>query len=294
MSKKLLFILMASLALAACQNDKTPTVRAPAEPAAVAASTDVTVAETKKTPIQTKQKQIHAALGNAVAVTKPAKSNTGQSMQAALHQAGAEVKANAEAMTAKQTVVEKHAVIKPQTSKPMVSKKAVTEQAAKAPVAKAKETVTSKVAKAVAKVAPEKRPALVAHVAPKLAPKAVVSSPPVIPATPVATLGNAARGKSLARKCKACHNFTAKKKVGPGLQGVFGRKAGIMAGMRYSPALAAGGWVWNEKNLALWVCDSKKAIKSLSGNVSAKTKMGVQHFCDAGKQADLIAFLKTL
>ena len=106
--------------------------------------------------------------------------------------------------------------------------------------------------------------------------------------------GNAAKGKSLANKCKGCHHFTAKKKVGPGLQGVVGRKSGSMVGMKYSAALAAGGWVWNEKNLAGWLCDSKKAVKTLSGNASAKTKMPAQRICDTTKQADLIAFLKTL
>ncbi|RLL56050.1 cytochrome C [Mariprofundus sp. EBB-1] len=110
----------------------------------------------------------------------------------------------------------------------------------------------------------------------------------------MAALGNAAKGKSLANKCKTCHNFTARKKVGPGLQGVVGRKAGSMTDMKYSSALAAGGWVWNEKNLAAWMCDSKAAVKTLSGNASAKTKMGAQRICDATKQADLIAFLKTL
>ena len=41
-------------------------------------------------------------------------------------------------------------------------------------------------------------------------------------------------------KCKACHNFTEKKKVGPGLKGVMNRKAGAMEGMKYSKALASG------------------------------------------------------
>jgi len=109
-----------------------------------------------------------------------------------------------------------------------------------------------------------------------------------------AVAGDAARGKSVANKCKACHNFTAKKKMGPGLKGVVGRKAGAMPDMKYGAALAAGGWVWDEKNLAAWVCDSRKAVKQLSGDSAAKTKMPPQRICDVTKQADLIAFLKTL
>ena len=115
----------------------------------------------------------------------------------------------------------------------------------------------------------------------------------VATAAPLAS-GDAGKGKSLANKCKGCHHFTAKKKVGPGLQAIVGRKAGSMAGARYSTALSAGGWVWNEKNLAIWLCDSKKAVKTLSGNSSAKTKMPAQRICDVNKQADLIAFLNTL
>jgi len=114
------------------------------------------------------------------------------------------------------------------------------------------------------------------------------------PVQAVAMVGNATRGKSIARKCQACHRFTDKRKVGPGLKGIVGRKAGIMPDMKYSPALKAGGWVWTEQALSAWDCNSKKAVKVLSGNPAAKTKMPAQHICDAAKQADLMAFLKTL
>ena len=106
--------------------------------------------------------------------------------------------------------------------------------------------------------------------------------------------GDARRGKAIAKKCAMCHNFNEKKKVGPGLKGIVGRKAGTMADMRYSAALAKGGWVWTPDKIAIWDCDSGKAIKRFSGNPAAKTKMPAQHICDPAKQADLIAFLKTL
>jgi len=121
-----------------------------------------------------------------------------------------------------------------------------------------------------------------------------LTAPLAVAKAQAASIGDAAKGKSLANKCKSCHAFTAKKKMGPGLKAIYGRKAGSMAGIRYSDALAAGGWIWDDKNLAMWLCDSKKAVKSLSGNSSAKTKMSAQRICDATKQADLIAFLKTL
>jgi len=281
MKKSILILFMTALALAACQNDKAPAAKAPAEPAAATASTSVSMAETKKATPSVQLKQATASADSAVAVTKPAERNTAQNLQAALHQAGADLKANVEAIKAKPVLADKSSLVKSALTKPAVSKVAVVEAA-----------VAKKAPIAAVKAAPAQKPVIATKA--KAVPKAVLSPPPVIPAVPAVMLGDAAKGKSVARKCKACHNFTAKNKVGPGLKGVFGRKAGIVPGMRYSPALAAGAWVWDEENLALWVCDSKKAVKTLSGNASAKTKMGAQRICNADKQADLIAFLKTL
>jgi len=96
-------------------------------------------------------------------------------------------------------------------------------------------------------------------------------------------------------KCKACHYFTAKNKVGPGLLGVFGREAGSVEGYRYkfTKYIKGDPWVWDEENLKLWIDNSKKAIKKLTGNKKARTKMNAQHF--KGEEADaVIAFLKEL
>ncbi|RMH59678.1 MAG: cytochrome c [Zetaproteobacteria bacterium] len=119
-------------------------------------------------------------------------------------------------------------------------------------------------------------------------------------AKPVATTvsspanGDAARGKALARKCQACHNFNDRRKVGPGLAGIVGRKVGIMPDMQYSRALKAGGWQWDEAHLAAWICDSKAAVKRFTNDAGARTKMPAQRICDPKQQADLIAFLKTI
>ncbi len=95
------------------------------------------------------------------------------------------------------------------------------------------------------------------------------------------------------KKCKACHNFSAKGKVGPGLLGVFGRDAGAADFKKYSKALKAGGWKWDEEHLRAWICNSKKAVKEFSGNKKAKTKMPPQKMC--GEKGDeVIAFLKQL
>jgi len=103
----------------------------------------------------------------------------------------------------------------------------------------------------------------------------------------------ASASKNPEKKCKACHNVTAKKKIGPGLKGIFGRKAGSMTGYKYSKSLAGADWVWDEEHLRSWILDSKKAIKEFTGNKKAKTKMPRQKI--KGKKADqIIAFLKGL
>ncbi len=97
-------------------------------------------------------------------------------------------------------------------------------------------------------------------------------------------------------KCRACHDFGAKNKVGPGLKGIFGRKAGTFPGYKYkfTKYIEPGkAWVWDEEHLRKWIKDSKKAIREFTGNPKAKTKMGKQNV--KGKKADkIIAFLKTL
>jgi len=97
-------------------------------------------------------------------------------------------------------------------------------------------------------------------------------------------------------KCRACHDFGDKNKVGPGLKGIFGRKAGTHPGYSYkfTKYIKPGkAWVWDEEHLRKWIYNSKKAIKEFTGDPKAKTKMGKQHV--KGKKADkIIAFLKTL
>jgi len=96
-------------------------------------------------------------------------------------------------------------------------------------------------------------------------------------------------------KCKACHKFSARNNVGPGLLGVVGRKAGTHPGFKYkfTKYIKGDAWTWDEEHLRKWILNSKKAIKEFTGNKHAKTKMPPQHV--KGKKADaVIAFLKGL
>jgi len=94
-------------------------------------------------------------------------------------------------------------------------------------------------------------------------------------------------------KCKACHDFGSANRVGPGLKGVIGRKAGSTSFGKYSKSLKGGGWVWDEANMRLWLGNSKKAIKELTGDPKAKTTMPPMKL--KGEKLDhVIEFLKGL
>jgi len=96
-------------------------------------------------------------------------------------------------------------------------------------------------------------------------------------------------------RCKSCHAFSDKNKMGPGLKGVYGSKAGTHAGFKYkfTKYIKGDPWVWDDEHLRAWILDSKKAVKEFTGNSKAKTKMNPLHI--KGKKADeIITFLKDL
>ncbi|MFQ3595792.1 MAG: c-type cytochrome [Sphingomonadaceae bacterium] len=61
------------------------------------------------------------------------------------------------------------------------------------------------------------------------------------------------RGARLFHSCAACHSLGADHRVGPGLRGVLGRKAGTAPGFAYSEALANAGFVWDEERLVAFL-----------------------------------------
>ncbi|MCE2482657.1 MAG: cytochrome c family protein [Alphaproteobacteria bacterium] len=105
-------------------------------------------------------------------------------------------------------------------------------------------------------------------------------------AAPAAAEGEAARGKRVFNKCKACHLLedTGKKKIGPHLAGIFGRKAGSIAGFRYSKAMNKADIVWDDKTIDAYIAAPRKFLK---GN-----KMAFAGVRKAKDRADVIAYLK--
>ena len=102
-----------------------------------------------------------------------------------------------------------------------------------------------------------------------------------------AAAADAANGKKLFTKCKACHNVDApKNKVGPHLVGIVGRPAASADGYtKYSKDLKDSGIKWDEANLDKWLTNPKGMYPG--------TKMIYPGLKDAAKRADLIEYLKT-
>lgn len=98
--------------------------------------------------------------------------------------------------------------------------------------------------------------------------------------------GDAAKGKKVFSKCKACHSLKkGKNKIGPSLYGVFGRKAGTAPGFkRFSSAMKKSGVVWDEKTLDQYLAKPRSFIK---GN-----RMPFAGIKQQSQRDDLIAYLK--
>src|SRR5215510_4447458 len=76
---------------------------------------------------------------------------------------------------------------------------------------------------------------------------------------PTFASGDAVRGENLYRTCMACHS-PYKNGVGPRHNGVFGSKAGSVAGYDYSDALKNSGIVWNGETLDPWLANPQALV----------------------------------
>jgi cytochrome c len=97
---------------------------------------------------------------------------------------------------------------------------------------------------------------------------------------------DAAAGGMAFQQCAECHSPGATDNAGPGLKGVFGRKAGTKDGFDYSPALKKSAITWDEKTLDAFLANPAKAVPG--------TSMAYGGDEDAKERADLVAYLKTL
>ena len=98
--------------------------------------------------------------------------------------------------------------------------------------------------------------------------------------------GDPTAGASVFHACAACHITNATTtKIGPGLHGLFGRKAGSVEGFPYSAAMKSCGLTWNEDTLRAYLGNPKAVVP---GN-----RMAFGGVKDQQRLNDLIAYLKT-
>lgn len=101
--------------------------------------------------------------------------------------------------------------------------------------------------------------------------------------------GDPGRGEGLYRQCAACHQVGAEAtdRVGPHLNGIFGRAAGQSDGFRYSPGLkraAANGLVWDFDTLDAFIQDPRSLV--------SKTRMSYRGMSEQQDRDDLLAYLR--
>ncbi len=101
--------------------------------------------------------------------------------------------------------------------------------------------------------------------------------------------GDPGRGADIFKQCAACHSVGqgAKDRVGPHLNGIFGRRAGAHDGYKYSDDMAmmgSDGLTWTLETLNAYM-ENPKALVS-------RTRMNFDGLADAGERADVLAYLR--
>ncbi|MCK9685085.1 c-type cytochrome [Scleromatobacter humisilvae] len=97
---------------------------------------------------------------------------------------------------------------------------------------------------------------------------------------------DAAAGGMAFQQCAECHSPGTGDGAGPGLKGVFGRRAGSKDGFEFSAALRKSAIQWDDKTLDAFLANPQKAVPG--------TSMAFGGDEDAKERADLVAYLKTL
>ena len=95
--------------------------------------------------------------------------------------------------------------------------------------------------------------------------------------------GDPVHGKAVFEKrCTGCHAMDADRE-GPRLAGVYGRRAGSVAGFTYSTGLKNLGVTWNDATLEKWLSDPDMVVPDNNMSFSVPK---------ADERRDLIAYLK--
>jgi cytochrome c len=108
-----------------------------------------------------------------------------------------------------------------------------------------------------------------------------------VPALAEATTSAAnLQGKRLFLRCSSCHALEGNPpaRIGPTLQGVVGRKAGSLPGVKYSTAMKASNIVWTDATLDRWLAKPSSVVPG--------TSMAFAGIADPNARKALIDYLK--
>jgi len=115
---------------------------------------------------------------------------------------------------------------------------------------------------------------------------------PADPATPAASESVAVAPVAGAKpavfmQCATCHaTEKGKHGVGPSLAGIYGTKAGDVAGYDFSEPMKASGLTWDDKTLDAYLTNPMKMVPG--------TRMTYAGMPDPAKRKEVIDYIKTL
>ncbi len=117
---------------------------------------------------------------------------------------------------------------------------------------------------------------------------AAEAAPSIEPIGPLLAAADTGSGKSVAKKCTACHTFDegGANKIGPNLWSIVTRAVASHAGYSYSSALKdKSGEAWSYENLSAFLLKPKQWAPG--------TKMGFAGIKKPQDRADLILYLRS-
>ncbi len=101
--------------------------------------------------------------------------------------------------------------------------------------------------------------------------------------------GDAEAGEKVFGQCTGCHEIgdNARDRIGPHLNGIFGRKAAAHDGYRYSKSMQRAG-----KDGLIWTAETLDAYLENPRALVSKTRMSFRGVKDAQDRANLLAYMR--